>query len=188
MADTPNVDEVVAWLDGFAHSITFTRPGRDQSLGRDIAMTIIRGPELNDQAGIMGRCAQGVTPDGAPWPSNSDNPQGKGYASRKLRKYGWDETNRRTSQMLSQVALYGRTAIEPEQVTLVYGEDRPPDISRSPTGYIDDGDKKVTDVEKATFAHQQGRDFYGIGQGDPENVTTVAQDNVNQMIIEANGG
>lgn len=187
MSDS-NADQVLGWIGQFIDSIVFTRKGVENSLGRDIADTIIRGPEHGEQGGIMGRCADGVTPEGQPWPENSDNPSGEGYRSKKLEKYGWDETNRRTSQMLSYVSIYGRTTIAPDVVTLTYGLDKPPDASRSPTGYKDDRDDAVTDVQKATWAHQQSRGFYGLGAGDPENVSKTGQAAIDLMIREAGGG
>jgi hypothetical protein len=90
--------------------------------------------------------------------------------------------------MLSQVALYGRTRIEPEVVTLVYGEDKAPDASYAPSGYLSNQDQAVTDIQKATWAHAAGRGFFGLGQGDPENVHAVCQEAVGDMIREANGG
>lgn len=188
MPDSSNIDEVTSWLDDFARSIRFDRPGAEGSLGADVAWAIIRGPDSGAQGGIMGRCAQEVAPDGTPWPRNSDEPAGKGYASKKMKKYGWDETNRRTNQMLSAASLYGKTTIEPEVVTLRYGTDQPPGQSYAPTGHLGDDDAKVTDTQKATWAHQQGRAFYGLGQGDPEAVHAVCQEAVGEMIREANGG
>lgn len=183
---TSNASTVFAnierWLDGF----NFARPGREQSLGRDTAMVIIRGPDVGAQGGIMGRCAAEVTPDGVPWPPNSDDPAGHGYASRKEELYGWRETNRRTSQMLSQQSLYGKTTIEPFRVTLRYGEDTPPSNSKSPTGYISDQDKSVTDVQKATWAHEQGRGFYAATGEDRHNVVGMLQKDLDGYVRERN--
>jgi hypothetical protein len=183
MSDSGNTDQVMGWLDAFIDSIQFTRKGKEKTLGQDIADAIIRGPEHGEQGGIMGRCAREITPDGSPWPPNSAE-----YAQDKEEKYGWSETNRRTNQMLSEPSLYGKTRIEPEQVTLIYGEDKPPSQSHSPTGYLSPGDAKVTDVQKAQFAHAAGRGFYGIGEGDPENVSKVGQAAVDHWIREAGGG
>jgi hypothetical protein len=66
MSATSNIAQVVAWLDDFVASFRFDCPGREQSLGRDIAMTIIRGPDVGGQGGILGRCADGTGPDGTP--------------------------------------------------------------------------------------------------------------------------
>lgn len=183
-----NADEVVVWIGQFADTFNFSRPGPDQSLGRDVAMAVIRGPEVGQLGGIMGRCVDQTTPNGTPWPENSDNPSGHGYRSQKMKKYGWDETNRRTGQMLSQQSLYGRTTIESDLITLIYGEDATPSASVSPTGYISEQDKATTDSDKAKWAHEQKREFYGLGEGDPENVSRVCQASLNEMIREANRG
>jgi hypothetical protein len=176
-----NIDAVIGYLNDFAHSINMRRPGREGSLGKDLAMTIIRGPDSGATGGIMGRIAQEVTPDGSPWPANDP-----GYAAEKEKKYGWDETNRRTGQMTSQESLYGRTTIEPEVVTLRYGTGQPPSSSRAPTGYMSKSDRATTDEAKAMHAHSAGRGFYGLGAGDGENVTKVAQENVNELIVATN--
>lgn len=179
------MDQVVSWLGEFIDGFDFTRKGTDQSLGRDVALTIIRGPDTSSLGGIMGRCADEITPDGAAWPANSDNPSGKGYASRKERIYGWRETNRRTGQLLSQVSLYGKTTIEPRVVTLVYGTDEPPSNSAAPTGYMSDADESVTDTEKAQYAHIKGRGFYGWAAEDKTNVIAVCQENLDGYIKES---
>jgi hypothetical protein len=119
MANTSNIAEVCAWLHEYADSSSFDRPGKDQPLGRDIAPTIIRGPDLGGQECILGRCAEATQPDGHPWPANS-----RGNAAREQKLYGWSEPNRRTGQMHSQQSLYGWTRIEPKQVTLVQGTGR----------------------------------------------------------------
>jgi hypothetical protein len=167
------------WLDGF----DFNRKGKEQSLGRDVAMTLIRGPDVGAMGGIMGRIADEVTPDGTPWPENE-----KKYKEEKGKVYGWDEINRRTGQMTSQESLYGRTTIEPDRVTLRYGTDSPPSVGKSPTGHISASDKRVTDVEKAGHATRDGRGFYGFNQEDRANVIAVAQENLDEYIRERNQG
>lgn len=188
MFDRASVDRVSDFLDQFLDSVNFQRPGVEASWGEDVAWAVIRGPHTGEFGGIMGRCADQVTPDGATWPENSDDPPGDGYRSRKARKYGWEDTNFRTGDMLSAQKLYGRTTIEPRKVTLIYGDQTAPTHSVSPTGYISEKDKKITDVEKAAYAHESGRAFYGIGPGDAENVSAVSQEALNMLIRDANGG
>jgi hypothetical protein len=158
--------------------VHFEMPGPGgESLGKEIAMTIIRGRGRGEYGGIMGRCAQGVTPEGDKWPENS-----REYADEKRREYGWDETNRRTNQMLSQESLYGRTTVSRDAVRLVYGTGQPPTVSKAPTGHLSDQDRGVTDVEKAAFAHAQGRSFYGMNAEDEANVTAVFLEAVDRHI------
>jgi hypothetical protein len=184
---TPNIDEVCRWLQEFAESFDFTRPGKDQSVGRDLALTIVHGPDVGGQGGILGRCAAGVGADGTPWPPNAPE-----VSARKQEDYGWDEPNRRTGQMLSQQSLYGRTRIEPDQVTLVYGTGQPPSGSAAPSGYSSKADRETPDVLKASLAHSgQGRKgirrpFYEATREDAENVSAVAQENLNEYIRETN--
>jgi hypothetical protein len=187
MPETSNIDEVCRWLSEFAESFDFTRPGEDQSLGRDIALTIIRGPEAGGQDGILGRCTDGTGPDGTAWPANS-----RTYAAAKQERYGWDEPNRRTGQMLSQQSLYGRTTIEPDQVTLRYGTGQPPSGSAAPSGYSSKADRETPDTLKASLAHSGQsrqriqRPFYEATREDAENVSATAQENLNEYIRETN--
>jgi hypothetical protein len=183
MAETSNIDRVVAWLRGFVDSFDFSRPGKDQSLGRDVANVIVRGPQLDDTGGILGRCTDGVGPEGTPWPANADS-----TVAQKQRLYGHEEVNRRTGQMLSQASLLGRTEVAGEIVTLRYGTGSAPSGSAAPTGYISEQDKAVTDMQKAQWAHtwqsRRGvlRPFYGMGQGDTEAVVAVCQENLDDYI------
>lgn len=181
--DDSNSDEVMGWLGGFIDSIVMTRKGVEKSLGLDIAEVIVHGSAETPGSGILGRCENEVAPDGSPWSKNS-----KETLDRKERVYGWAETNRQTGQLLSEVSLLGRTTVEPSVVTLVYGTDEPPGVSAAPTGELSDKDKSVTDVQKATWAHEQGRGFYGIGPGDAENASRIGQAVIDEMIRQANGG
>jgi hypothetical protein len=183
MSQFSNIEELVSYLDSFAHSINFKRKGADRELGEAIVETIIYGEGPGSGTGIRGRCEKEVTPEGSPWPANPTE-----YASDKEAKYGWSEVNHRTGQMLSEPSLKGRTRIEPELITMVYGTDSAPSKSYSPTGYLSKSDEKTTDVKKATIAHAAGRGFYGLGQGDPENVAKVGQEYVNEAILEHNAG
>lgn len=167
--DPQSVDRVAGWLDQFLDAIDLRRPGREGSWGEDIAWAIIWGPDLGAQGGIVGRCAEGVQPDGAPWPENSDNPAGQGYRSRKLREYGWDETNRRTGDMLSAEKLYGQTEIGHQEVTLKYGVGEAPTASYAPTGHASITEGGVSASPGAPFRFS-GRDV-GAGR-DPRRVVS----------------
>ena len=58
----------------------------------------------------------------------------------------------------SQKSLYGRTTIKSKHVTMIYGTNQPPDRAAfgSPTAKQFEQDQKVTDTEKAYFAHASG--------------------------------
>ena len=114
-----NIDQVILWLRDFVEGYNFTRPGKDQSLGRDLAWQMVDC--------IMVRASQFQGPDGEEWAGNSTKSSPwlpGGYKQWKEETYGWDDApNYRTGQMLSQLSLYGRTTIEPRQITMIYGID-----------------------------------------------------------------
>jgi hypothetical protein len=94
--------------------------------------------------------------------------------------------------MLSQTSLYGRTTIEPEQVTLRYGAGQAPSSSAAPSKYMNRADRETTDTAKASFAHSGQsrqripRPFYQATEEDARNVSEVAQANLNYYIRDTN--
>ncbi len=178
MPDESNIKEIVAYLQGFVDGFDFLRPGVDQNLGRDCKNKIVEQ--------IEARSALHEAPDGSFWPSNAPN-----YRKWKEKKYGWpDEPNRRTDQMLSKTSLGAASTITKDEVIVGYGTNQAPDRSYAPTGYISDADKKVTDLQKAEWAHSGGkhgikRQFFGIGAGDAEAVTEVCQKALDEYIRES---
>jgi len=174
-----NIADVQAWLTGWLDGFNFKRVGKDQSLGRDIAMKVveqIRNRALTDKKGT-----------GEVWPDNEPN-----YAAYKEKRYQVaDAPNQRTGQMLSQLSLYGRTTIEPQLVTMKYGLDQPP--TQTNTGVpLAKADEKRTDVQKAYYAHTGQsrkkvlRPFYEVDESDAQAVVELCQDNLNKYIIETN--
>ncbi len=112
------------------------------------------------------------------------------YAAEKQAKYDLDpdEINIRTGQMLSKLSIAGNITITPREVLIGYGTGQPPSSSASPNQYISDEDKKVTDTEKAEWAHKGGpgrpaRTFMGIGPGDFEAIVELCQENLNDYIL-----
>jgi hypothetical protein len=177
MAENSNVDELMGRLDAWVEGFNFLRPGKDQSLGRDVVMTIIRGPDAGALGGIAGRIADGVQPDGTPM-----KPNAPAYAEDKEKRYGWSEVARRTGQSASQVSLYGRTRIDEKSIEMVYGTDEPPDKSVSPNGHISKADRAISDTRKGMFLTQQGRAFYDFDDSDRENVIKVAGESLKDHI------
>jgi hypothetical protein len=179
MAQTSNIDQVVSWLENWVNSYDFTRPSKDQSLGRDIATKVVEGIERrsSDQN-------QGAT---TVWPPNAPT-----YAASKQKRYGWSHPNYRTGQMLSKASLFGRTTIAPQEVTMRYGTDTPPSGSAAPSGYISDHDRYVTDTEKASFPHsgqsrrQVKRPFYELDDEITRQVLDVCRENLDSYIWETN--
>ncbi len=193
MAESSNIHEVVGWLRQFVEGFNFTRPGKDQSLGRDILNVVVRGRNLDSLGGILGRCAEHKDPEGNEWAPNSSKPSRwhpKGYAGFKEDEYGIiDEPNRRTGQMLSQLTMTAKSTIGPTEIEIRPGTDQPPSSSAAPTGLLSEEDKKVTDTEKIIFAHTEtpdkpARKFYGVNEEDRRNVIEVAQENLNDYIRE----
>jgi len=191
--DSSNIHEVADWFRQFIHGFNFTRPGKDQSLGRDIANVIIRGPELDGLGGVMGRCADQKDPEGKEWAKNSTKPirgYPGGYAEFKEEKYGIiDEANRRTGQMLSQLTLTAKTKVGATEIEIRPGTDQPPSSSAAPTGKLSEADKAVTDTQKIGFAHTEtptkpARKFYAANDEDRRNVIAVAQENLDDYIRE----
>jgi hypothetical protein len=184
MAD---IQQVCTWLQNFANSFVFTRPGVDQNLGRDMANVQVQR--------ILARCADHEAPDGSIWLGNSDTPSPRmpnGYKMWKFELYGWeDEPNARTGQMLSKMSMGGGTVIAPQIIRIAYGTNQPPTKSYSPTGYFDEEtDGQPTDLEKAEWAHMEGphrpaRPFFGVGKGDAEALVDCAQNNLNDYIRSA---
>ena len=182
---TPNIDEVVNWLENLVNSFNFLMPGIDQSLGRDLVNAVAWG--IADRSATELRGA-----DGTPWPENSDNPPGQGYKSWKARNYGvFDMPNFRTGQMLSLESLKGRPEIDEHTILMHYGTGDPPQTSAAPTGYLSDEDQKITDVEKAQFAHasdehRPARPFYELDDDIRRAAIEVAADALAQYLTDAN--
>jgi hypothetical protein len=185
-----NIGQVVAWLDKFVDSFDFKRPGNDQNLGRDIAhkaVELIQDRSLVDRTGF-----------GTAWQPNSETPhppwQPQGYRKWKEDNYGVGEPNSRTGQMLSKKSLFGRTAVDSKQVTMIYGTDTPPDRATfgNPTAKQFERDQKVTDCQKAYFAHTGQskkkivRPFYQLIDSDGAAIVELAQENLNDLIRDTN--
>jgi hypothetical protein len=110
--------------------------------------------------------------DGKPWPLNSDKRR-----RMKYRRDGFCLTKVDTGQMLSLATLKAKVTVEQHLVTNTYGtgEPSPPPTHQSgglggsaarsrisfggQTSY-----EAITDVDKATFAAEQGRGFYELDQ------------------------
>ncbi len=179
-----NVDEVANWLEQFVDGFNFLLPGIDQCLGRDMINAVAFG--------IADRSSAHQAADTTPWEDNSDDPSGKGYKSQKAKDYGvFDEPNFRTGQMLSLASLKGRPLIEEKSILMQYGTGDPPTTSAAPTGYLSVEDKKISDIEKAIYAHtsdtnRPARPFYELDDTIRQNVIDVCADSMAQYINDAN--
>jgi hypothetical protein len=186
---TSNIANVVAWLDNWVDSFDFKRPGKDQSLGRDIAMKavdLIQTRSLVDRTGF-----------GTAWPPNSETPtkwHPQGYKNWKEEHYGTGEPNSRNGQMLSQQSMYGRTKIDSKLVTMIYSLNKPPDRATfgNPTAKQFAQDQKVTDTFKAYLAHTGQskrnvvRPFYQLIDSDGAEIVELCRENLSEYITETN--
>jgi len=184
-----NIAQITAFLEGFVDSFVFTRVGNDQSLGRDVmklAAQRMRDRSLQDRTGF-----------GTAWQPNSETPtrwQPEGYRAWKEKNYGTGDPNSRTGQMLSRLSMEGRSTVEAKQVTMIYGIDQPPTAAAfgSPDAKLLARDQKVTDVQKAYFAHTGQskkkivRPFYQLIDDDGKAIVELCQENLNGLIRETN--
>jgi hypothetical protein len=184
-----NSNEVVAWLEQFVAGFVFTRPGIEGSLGKDI---IYKGAQCIADRSLTHRTGLGTA-----WPPNSETPNHwheEGYRAWKKEHYGTGEPNSRTGQMLSQQSLRGRSTVEPHLVTMIYGTDTVPDraVFGTPTENEFAQDQKVTDVQKAYFAHTGQskqrivRPFYALIDEDGAAIAELCQESLNDLIRETN--
>jgi hypothetical protein len=179
MTQSSSIGQVQVWLRGFVDSMNFTWSGNDQSLGRDVAWKVVE--QIEDRAQ---REKRGI---GEEWEANALD-----YAAWKEKRYGIvDLPNTRIGHMLSHQKLFGRTCVEAEQVTMIYGTNEP--TTRTKTGVpLTEADKKVTDTQKAYFAHTvrrlhgTTRKFYEVSEADGRVVSELCQENLNDLIRDTN--
>jgi hypothetical protein len=184
-----NISKVVAWLDQFVDGFDFTRPGKDQSLGRDAkskAAQLIHDRSLIDRTGFL-----------TAWQPNSETPtkwHPQGYRQWKGENYGTGSPNNRTGQMLSKASMEGRSTVEAKQFTMIFSTDKSTDKARfgNPTAKQLARDQKVTDTCKAYLAHAGPsrkyivRRFYQLVDSDGVAIADHCQENLNDLIREAN--
>ena len=145
---TSNVAAVEAKIAGLIQSFNFTRKGEDKSLGHDMAVVVATGIQERSIPEMK-------APDGDTWDPNEPK-----YAARKRAKYDADQPNVRTGQMLSLESLLGDVSVAPETVTMRYGTGDPP-TSAANGATLTEGDKSITDIEKAYFGSKT-RPFYAL--------------------------
>lgn len=148
-------------------------------MGRDAAKAVAER--------IAEAAADQKTTDDEPFPNNAPE-----YAAWKDKKYGVgpDAYGRRTGQMLSLESLLGEVDVTRDEVTISYGTGQAPERS-SASGYINESDKSITDIEKAFFVTNQGGKrlkFYKAGAAGREAVVEVIKEAIGRAIQEENGG
>ena len=180
MDEFSNLDEVIGKVERIIDGYGFLLSVGERDLGRD-CIGIVAGM-------IQDKAASGVGSEGA-WEPNSDNPAGHGYASFKERVYGVvEQPNVRTGDMLSERAPRNGT-VGHETVNMEYGTgDVPRDgMAGRP---VKDADKKLTDREKAGYAHTgQGphgtkHPFYVIHAEAVTGIRERCQERLNEYVAE----
>lgn len=147
--------EFKALIDGF----DFTIPGKDQSLGRDLASSaalMISDRSISEQGNAQG----------SPWAPNAPK-----YAKMKQDKHGVYNVGILTGQMLSLESMKGETTVEANEVAMIYGTNTEP-AKFATYGTLKDDEP--TDREKAEWFADGGREFYEL-----------SEDDANNLIIEA---
>jgi hypothetical protein len=158
MADASNIDDVAAWEKDLIDSWNFTRPGQDQSLGRDMARDVAVG--IQERTVAEQRDAMG----------GSLKPNEKRYKTWKEVKLGVYQPLVKTGQMLSLESLVGDVTVAPDEIVMNYGTGRSPTRSASPMGGLSKQDEKVTDRQKADW-NSDDRPFYAM---DDQIIATLA--------------
>lgn len=135
-AGNSNIDDVEAWERQLIDSFDFTRPGEDQSLGRDMAGDVAMG--------IIDRTvAEQRDVNGSPLKPNKDP-----YKTWKEVKLGVYQPLIKTGQMMSLLSVKGEVAVSPDEVVMTYG--------------VNDADEDgVTDRQKAEWNSDE-RPFYAM--------------------------
>lgn len=164
-----NIDEVESWEKDLIDSFDFTRPGEDQSLGRDMAADVATG--IIDRTTAEQRDATGS-------PLKPNEPK---YAKRKAEKYGAHQPLVRTGQLLSLQSVKGEVTVSPDEIVMRYGTGDAP--SRSSTGYISDADRAVTDRQKAEWNSDE-RPFYAMDDAIIDAVAQRAADELAKVMNE----
>lgn len=140
MQGDSNVDAVAKHVEDLIATFDFTRPGIEESMGKD-ALHAIAEDIASSAAALQ------ANPTGDPFPDNEPE-----YAEYKARKYGMHPPayGFRTGQTFSLESLLGEQSIGPDSAEMRYGTGQPPSRS-SASGYISEADQEITDIEKMYF-------------------------------------
>lgn len=164
-----NLGDVALWIDSIVESIDFTMPGRDQSLGRDLAGVVAEG--------IVDRSVpDAVSPDGSGWAANEAR-----YAAWKRAKFAADQPGILSGQMLSLESVKGQVKVTPDSVEMTYGTGS--GASRSRTGAaLSASQGAISDRDKARHFADGGREFYGMDRQIVDAVMAEVEDSVVHLL------
>ena len=171
MADdvTTNILEHEAEFRRLIDAFDFTSPGKDASLGKDLAVAVANGiveRTTVDQLGSSGSPLKALS---------------TAYKARKVKDHGVGLIGVRTGQMLSLESVLGDVTITADEVTLAYG------TGEAPTKFATHGDLKPnepTDREKADWFGSGGREFYAIDEAIAEAAAELAREALQDYLAE----
>ena len=158
---TSNAIEVQKEFLDLIAGFNLTLPGRDQSIGRDMAVAAAGGIVVRtviDQEDSSGN------------PLKPNNPK---YAARKLKEHDVSKVGILTGQMLSMASVMGKVAVGPESVEVSYG------TGEKPSAYATRGTitgKEPTDVQKAGYFADRGNEFFDLDATIEDEIFVVARD------------
>jgi hypothetical protein len=161
-----------AKLANLIETFNFTRPGKDESMGKDAAHKIA--------VGIFTRSREEQGGPEGPWPENDPD-----YTDWKWNKYHVELIGVRTGQMLSLESLLGKVDVAPTTVEIYYGTGQAPTGSMS-SSYISQADTSITDIEKAWFFTRMKGSFYELDDKIANDVKQYFSDELSEFIRELN--
>lgn len=167
-----NPDRVNDLVAAAVATFDFTRPGNDQSLGRDLAVRVAKG--------ISDRSNEGKGPDGENFKENEDV-----YARYKLARYDVDRPGELGGQTFSLLSCLGKPEVSSDEVVMNYGWGKTPDRSVARNGVaLRPSELTATDREKAVHLTDSGRAFYQLDDAIAESCVELAYDSLAEHLKE----
>jgi hypothetical protein len=166
-----NGDDISDLVDDLVATFDFTRAGKEQALGKELAHAAAES--------IRDRCMQGLDPDGNPFKSNE-----KEYAKYKRRRYDAVQPGILGGQMFSLESTVGQPNISADKVEMVYGTGSLPPANARNGVPLYPSERTATDREKAEYFTASGREFYKLNEDDAEAVMDVAAEAITEYLDE----
>ena len=163
-----NQPEIDAALDQLVSGLSFAHVGQDQALGRELVTIVAEG--------IAARSAEGMAAGGGLWYANEPK-----YERWKKKRYGVEQPNYRTGQMLSQTSLEGDATIGETAIEMRYGTGTPPAAAGGVPLSV--SDESITDIEKAFFCSAL-RPFYELDDDISEECRKHAMEALDKFAAE----
>lgn len=172
--DRINFDQHVAWFKDLVDGFNFKLPGKDESVGKDLAnLAAQRMTDRSEQ--------QQGGPAGDIWLANEPR-----YAAWKAKKHNVHAVGVLTGQMLSHESMLGTLDVQSEEVTMKYGTGDPAKRFRGGESY--DVENPPTDRQKAQWFEEGGRKFYGLDENISTELANLAGEALDEYLAERDGG